>query len=69
MLYALLAAYAVGLAVWGYRRIRKLDCNLRENHRKTHPDSPGENGGPSWSRNGEDDPNWPDRYDSEWPKK
>ncbi len=69
MLYGLLAAYAVGLALWGYQRIRKLDFSLRENRRKTHPESPSESGESSWYRNGEDDPNWPDRYDPVWPKK
>ena len=69
MLYALLAAYAVGLAVWGYRRIRKLDCNLRANRRKTHPNSVSDLGEPSWYQPGADDPNWPENYDPDWPKK
>ena len=69
MLYAVLAAYVVGLIVWGYQRIRKLDRNLRANRRETHPASASDDSELSWYRPGEDDPNWPENYEQKKKKK
>ena len=69
MLLALLLIYVVGMAAWGYLRIRVLDRKLRENSRKIHPDLAGERGKPFWHSGETDDPNWPEQYGTNWPEK